>query len=96
VRRREIRDRLRAKIRRVQDGFQLKRGRIQDRRKSDDGHQEDTKRRCSLDMLVKGSEAIVFVKFMTGKAWVSGTVIASEESGEVVVISHKWYLGNCP
>jgi hypothetical protein len=47
-------------------------------------------------MLVKGSEAIVFVKFMTGKARVSGTVIASEESGEVVVISHKRYLGNCP
>jgi hypothetical protein len=43
VRRREIRDRLRAKIRRAQDGFQLKSGRIQDRRKSDDGHQEDTK-----------------------------------------------------
>lgn len=47
-------------------------------------------------MLVKGSEAIVFVKSMAGKAWVSGAVIASEESGEVVVISHKWYLGNCP
>jgi hypothetical protein len=39
-------------------------------------------------MVVKGSEAIVFVKFMAGKAWGSGTVIASEESGEVVAICH--------
>ena len=44
-------------------------------------------------MLVKGSEAILFVKFTARKAWVSGTVIASEESGEDVVISHKWYPG---
>jgi hypothetical protein len=70
----------------------LKRGRIQDRRKPDDGHQEDTKRRCNLDMLVKGPEAVVFVKFMAGKAWVSSTVIAGGGSGEVVVIYQKWCL----